>query len=287
MTEFDYNVGLSTAFDLTEENFKKLRDAGISAIEISVPAEKYAGIDYAGVKKFADEYGIKLWSYHLPFYPFEKIDISALDEEQRKYTLSYFSEIIEKATAIGFDKVVVHASGEPIEECKREKRMSQAKKSLAFLAEFAGKRGAVIAVEDLPRTCLGRNSSDIKELLSADKRLKVCFDTNHLLGEDNLDFMEELKDKIITVHISDYDRVNERHWLPGEGVIDWQEMLKKFREIGYKGVWMYEISLKCPKTIIRDRDLDFVDFRANADNIFANKPQPVLSRHKPDLGMWE
>lgn len=96
MTEFDYNVGLSTAFDLTEENFKKLRDAGISAIEISVPAEKYAGIDYAGVKKFADEYGIKLWSYHLPFYPFEKIDISALDEEQRKYTLSYFSEIIEK-----------------------------------------------------------------------------------------------------------------------------------------------------------------------------------------------
>lgn len=67
--------------------------------------------------------------------------------------------------------------------------MSQAKKSLAFLAEFAGKHGAVIAVEDLPRTCLGRNSSDIKELLSADKRLKVCFDTNHLLGEDNLDFM--------------------------------------------------------------------------------------------------
>ena len=90
MTEFDYNVGLSTAFDLTEENFKKLRDAGISAIEISVPAEKYAGIDYAGVKKFADEYGIKLWSYHLPFYPFEKIDISARRGTKKVYSFVFF-----------------------------------------------------------------------------------------------------------------------------------------------------------------------------------------------------
>lgn len=287
MSDIDYMVGLSTAFELTEDNFKKLKNSGIGAIEISVPAEKYADINYADVKKFADKYGIKLWSFHLPFYPFEQIDISALDEKQRMFTLSYFSEIIEKATAIGFDKFVVHASGEPIDDRERGKRMSQAQKSFAFLAEFAWERGAVIAVEDLPRTCLGRNSDDVKDLISADERLKVCFDTNHLLVEDNLDFMEKLKDKIITVHISDYDRINERHWLPGEGVVDWQKMLEKFREIGYKGVWMYEISLKCPKTIIRNRDLEFCDFRTNADNIFANKPQPVLSRHKPNLGMWE
>ena len=51
MTEFDYNVGLSTAFDLTEENFKKLRDAGISSIEISVPAEKICGNRLCGRKK--------------------------------------------------------------------------------------------------------------------------------------------------------------------------------------------------------------------------------------------
>ena len=57
------------------------------------------------------------------------------------------------------------------------------------------------------------------ELISADDRLRVCFDTNHLLKESIIDFIYNVGDKIITTHVSDYARENERHWLPGEGVI--------------------------------------------------------------------
>ena len=42
--------------------------------------------------------------------------------------------------------------------------------------------------------------------------------------------------------MSDYDRKNERHWLPGEGVIDWTELLSALVESGYEGPFIYEAS---------------------------------------------
>lgn len=42
--------------------------------------------------------------------------------------------------------------------------------------------------------------------------------------------------------MSDYDRKNERHWLPGEGVIDWNELLSVLIDSGYKGPFIYEAS---------------------------------------------
>lgn len=283
-----YKIGMSTCgFELTEDNFSKLKKAGIDSVEISLSSEKYADINYSELKDFSKKYDIELQSYHLPFGPFEEIDISAFDKGIREYTIDYFSELIKKASDIGIDKFVIHPSGEPINQEERGERMKYSQQSLDQLAEIAKKSGSWIAVEDLPRTCLGCDENEIAELVGVNPLLKVCFDTNHLLKTDALSFMDKLADKIITVHISDYDKVNERHWLPGEGIIDWNLMLKKFKEINYSGVWMYEISLACPKTIIRERDLTFEDFYENAVNIFENKSQPKLSRHKENLGFWE
>ena len=165
--------------------------------------------------------------------------------------------------------------------------MSCAKAHLASLAEIAKQYGAVIAVENLPRTCLGRNSDEMLVLISAHENLRVCFDTNHLLGEDPIAFLDRVGEKVITTHVSDYDFVNERHWLPGEGRLDWQAILGKLREIGYGGVWLYEISFSCPKTILRDRDLTCEDFVRNAEELFEGIVPTVASRPKPNLGMWE
>ena len=55
--------------------------------------------------------------------------------------------------------------------------------------------------------------------------MKVCFDSNHLLQEQGDSFILAVGDKIVTTHISDYDFVNERHLLPGELDIDWEEYM--------------------------------------------------------------
>jgi len=270
-----YKIGMSTFSNpINKDLFSKYRDGGIDAIELSVKYDEIMEQDFKKIKALSEEYGVDLWSFHLPFQPYGVMDIS-LPHTYRK-TIDYFKEIIKRVSDIGVDKFVVHPSGEPISDEDRPKLMDCAKNSLAELAEIAKSCNAVIAVEDLPRTCLGKNSSEIKELISLNDDLRVCFDTNHLLSENPVDFIHALKDKIITIHVSDYDFINERHWLPGEGKLDWNGILNAFKDINYNGVWMYEINFKCPNSISRSRDLTCSDFKRNAMEIFENRPLSII-----------
>ena len=262
--------------ELTEENLAKMSKAGITAVELSSSPVFQSEADYGILKKTAEKYGVDLWSCHLPFYPFEDFDISTLERDARKKIVEYHGELIKKAADVGIDKFVIHPSGEPIEESERADRLNCAMESLSVLAEIAQKSGGTVAVEDLPRTCLGRDTGELCKLVSADDRLRVCFDMNHLLYDDNVEFIKALGEKIITVHVSDYDFTNERHWLPGEGKNPWDAIYNGLKEVGYNGVWMYELRLEAPKTILRPRDLTFEDIYNNAQTIFRGEaPLPL------------
>ena len=279
----------SCGFALNEESFQELSAAGIQEIEISLSYNKYADLNYPAVKALADQYGINLWSYHLPFGGLNAMDIASKDEDMRKRSVACWGELIKKGAEIGIQKFIAHPSSEPKaeNEDERKRELDQSMRSLQTLAEIAGANGGVIAVENLPRTCLGRTSDEMLLLTSADSRLKICFDTNHLLAEDLYGFLDRIADKIVTLHISDYDFVNERHWLPGEGKVDWKRLYTKLLQSGYNGVWMYEVGSKCPKTIIRDRNLTSADFARNAYEIFNNENLTVMGTPKENLGMWE
>lgn len=281
-----YRIGLSTCNKVINDAlFRDYAENGITEAEISQAG--YADFDYRNAKKLSDRYGVRLWSLHLPFFPFSEIDISAPDDALRKGTVSLLSEIMKKGAEIGIRRFIIHPSGEPNAESDVPEKMRCAKESLAALADVAEKQGAVLCVEDLPLTCLGHSIAQMHELLSADDRLRVCFDTNHITVEKPEDVIRALGDKIITLHVSDFDFCNERHWLPGEGKIDWPAVLAALSAISYQGPWLYEIGFTCPKTILRDRALTCRDFAENAKALFAGTPTPVLSRPKPNLGMWE
>ena len=267
-------VGMSScAFALDEVSFASLAKAGIDCIEISLYYTKHPEIDFAETARLSKEYGVALWSYHLPFAPPDVLDIASVDEGVRRRTVDHWGELIRKGAEIGIRTFVVHPSSEP--KCDggegREREMCASMTSLAALAEIAAREGGVIAVEDLPRTCLGRSAEEIARLISADDRLRVCFDTNHLLIDNNLNFIDKLGDKIVTLHVSDYDFVDEKHWLPGEGKNDWREILAALCRVGYTGPWMYELGLKAPATITRERDLTIADFKANAEAVFERR----------------
>jgi sugar phosphate isomerase/epimerase len=157
--------------------------------------------------------------------------------------------------------------------------MECAKSSLKKLAEVAAEYGAVIAVENLPRTCLGKNSEEMLELLSADERLRSCFDTNHLLSESHESYIKAVCKYMITSHVSDYDFVDERHLLPGEGKVDWEKLLSDLSENGYVGGWMYEVGFGSSPRIERERDLTPYDFKRNALELFSGE-EPTLIKRK-------
>jgi len=259
--------------ELTEQNFIDMKNAGVKELELSFNPEKYDMLDWDGIKEKADKYGINLWSLHLPFGPFERINPADSNKKVNENTISYLGSLIKKGAEIGIKIAVVHPSGEPIEENDRENQLETAGKTLYSLADIAQECGVTIAVEDLPRTCLGRDSYDIKKILSYDERLRVCFDTNHLLKQKNVDFIKDIGDKIITTHVSDYDMLNERHWIPGEGIIDWIELIGTLENIGYEGPILYELGFSAPSSINR-RKITLNDIKENY-HLLVNK-LPVI-----------
>lgn len=272
---------------LTREKFAELQSAGIEAIEVCFGNLHNIDVNLSELSALSKEYGVELWSYHLPFVPYSELEPSSRENDIREKTVYTFSELIKRFADNGFSRFVVHASGEPIGKDERDERLKCAADSLSRLADVAEKCGGVVAVEDLPRTCIGRNSDEILYLLSANDKLRVCLDTNHLLGEPISSFISEVGNKIITLHVSDYDFGDERHWLPGEGMVDWIELYNQLIGVGYNGVWMYEVGYKTPKSIYRPYDLCPADLVRNAREIFAGMKPTSLGKPADNLAVWK
>lgn len=245
---------------LTDEGLEALHQAGVQAIELSFRTAQMDRIDLAAQVEKARAHGLLVWSIHLPF---DSLDIAALDEDFRRRTLCYHEGLIARAGAAGIRTAVVHTCLEPVADADRAARMERSKESLRELAECAQAAGVVVAVEELPRSCLGNCSREMLELLSADERLRLCFDTNHLLGEDAVQFLSFMSGKIRTVHFSDYDFIDERHWLPGEGKIDWRALLRALKATGYTGPFLYEVGMEPPRMTDRTTPRTLDEFTRN------------------------
>ena len=88
-----YKIGLSTTGErINEETIAEYAESGIEYIEISAGKNGTDAICFEELKKWVDKYGVKIWSLHLPFCPFNVIDIS--NEELADFTVGYLSQLI-------------------------------------------------------------------------------------------------------------------------------------------------------------------------------------------------
>lgn len=252
MTSYDKWLTAVSTPHTDLETLKRMKDCGIDAVELSVGWQDCDGIDWEGFRKNADAAGMLIASYHLPFSG--EINIADPDEERRAGAVKYQQGQMRKAAAAGIDRFIIHPSAEPIPDGERHVWMAAAKKSLRELAQTAAELGGVLCVEDLPRTCLGHTAEEMLELAGVDDRLRVCFDVNHLLtvyGTTHVDFVEKLGHLIVTTHMSDYDFIDEKHFFPGYGLIDWKEVVEALERADYDGPFIYEggfsPSARCPE----------------------------------------
>ena len=262
--------------------------AGVACAEISMPGRDYAGFPYAEFARHARDCGVAIRSFHLPFYTDETVDPAALDPGVRRRTAELHAHYVRVAASMGARIAVVHACLEPVEDADRAERLARAKESMAALADIGAAEGVTVCVENLPRSCLGNTSAELADIVACDPRLRVCFDVNHLLLESHADFLSRLGPLVATLHVSDYDFVNERHWLPGEGKIDWNALADGLDAIGSEDAFTYELSFAAnPKTVARDRDLTAADLVRNTREIEARAPLTVHGAGGlPDLPMW-
>jgi hypothetical protein len=88
----------------------------------------------------------------------------------------------------------------------------------------------------------------------------------------------------ITLHVSDYDGVDERHWMAEEGIIDWKAVVAALRQANYQGPFLFETNKHKDGTPLKPSEM--VDFlrKINAD---ADKQTPEPSPPKTEILKWK
>ncbi len=242
-----WKCALSVGFEaMNESSLRSLAADGIHEVELSsgnlAPFDKADFIHSTELMvKNARMCGVNISSVHLPFSPFGDIDPASFDAEKRNFTVKVQSELLKAAGGAGIKIAVIHPSGEPYADNERAERLKAATDTIARISDAAHGAGVTLALENLPRTCLCRTHDEMSIFLDAIPELKVCFDMNHSLTEQNIDYISAVSDRIVTLHVSDYDRIDERHWLPGKGVNDWDKIISLLEEKNYSGRWLYEL----------------------------------------------
>ena len=227
--------------------FDALARAGIFQVELSSgdSAPYYDELDFPHRAKeivsLAQAHGVTVSSLHLPFAPFFTLDPASARPAVRRCAVEKQSELLRACGDAGIPLAIIHPSGEPYLPRWRENRLACAIETIGKLCETATACGVTLCLENLPRTCLCRTSDEMLRFLQAIPDLRVVFDTNHSLKEDNVHYIRAVGEKIVTLHVSDYDFIDERHKLPGEGKNDWEAILAALEEVGYAGRFLYEL----------------------------------------------
>jgi sugar phosphate isomerase/epimerase len=232
----------------TPAHIDALDDSAVTAVEIVGPVPQCPFDQPQTLRELRGrlrEARVRLHSVHLPYGG--ALDLSRPDEALREEAIQLTEANLCAAAELGAGLVVVHPSAEPIADDARAAHLDASRRSLSVLAATASELGVRIAVECLPRTCLGHTAAELLSIVedTDPATVGVCIDVNHLnLREPDLRVaVNVVGPRLLTLHCSENDGEDERHWLPGDarGVIDWPAFIAGLRAVRYAGPFLYEL----------------------------------------------
>lgn len=222
-----------------------LTGSSVKSVELWEPGFTSDSIAIDNLRRAFSDAGVEVRTVHAEFGA--GLDFSSPDAEVRKTGIHVFERALDLAVKMDARILVVHPSSEPIEEEDRGNRIRYAKKSIEEIAGKASGVGKAVALELLPRTCLGRSADELLQLIDQvdAEACGLCLDTNHLMGNyaQLPEAVRKMGNRLIALHCSDYDGVDEKHWPPGQGVIDWDAFLTALLEARFVGPFHYEAGL--------------------------------------------
>ncbi|MBE7038447.1 MAG: sugar phosphate isomerase/epimerase [Ruminococcaceae bacterium] len=188
-------------------------------------------------------------SIHLPFVPPSEVDLKQSYGEIYNNTIKIYTELIKASANAGIKYAVIHSGLGVKPEQDRNEVYNIVCSNLKKLCEISKEAGIKLAIENLKPAAIGGTKEEIYSLINEIDDLGVCFDTNHSLCQTNEDFIRLIKDRIVTLHVSDYDFVDEQHWLPLCGKINWKSIINELKKVGYDGIFTYEVPSKDSVTV--------------------------------------
>ena len=175
-------------------------------------------------------------SMHLPFCGKYCWDSSSPDETIRKDVSERLIRLIRDHADLMGPMVTLHAGGGS-PQSEHLQRIGQVCKTIEEMLPTARELGFMINVEFLPRTCLGNSPEELLRIVSNfdEDEVGICLDVNHIMDryKDLPEMINMLAPRIRSFHLCDYDGIDETHWIPGQGIINWPELMRHIRAIDH------------------------------------------------------
>ena len=191
-----------------------------------------------------DEGLVEISSIHIPFMPFIEWAYASPVEAVRRRAAKKLLDWLEGTRECKCRLYTLHGSGEPVADADRKAAVAALRRTLDEILPFFSDIGAAVNVEVLPRSCIGRTPDELEEAV-ADfpvENVGICFDVNHLCGapERVPEYIARLAPRIKSLHLSDYDGIDECHWYPGLGALDWPAIMAEIRKIPQELLLIFE-----------------------------------------------
>jgi sugar phosphate isomerase/epimerase len=238
-------TGILPGKSYSEREYALLRQYGIDSVEIGTE-QAGAALDssslYDKFVAFCKGAQPPVSAIHAPFWPDH--DFSVLDQKRREVALNHATAALELANRSGVNLVVIHGSEDPISAGTRGDRLAQAHQSLAELVPRAKALNVRLALEMMPPEWLPAGVDEALAMVEGldPKVIGFCLDTNHAnLTGDLSEIVHALGQRIWDVHLSDNDGRKQQHWMPFQGIIDWQGFLAALNKARYVGPLHYEV----------------------------------------------
>lgn len=245
----------------TEQAIKLCKDAGFLRLDYNYTdfQERIFRMSWAEEEKMAqairaaaDRLGATFTQMHGPVHGitfsslYHGMDMdSFLDLAQRS---------IRTASIIGAPWVVFHPGNRGDVYDSMEENLRYNRELFQRLIPELEKTGVGIALENLydrrhPRTgIIQRHGTAVPEALCelVDRidhpLVGICWDTGHghIQGLSQGDSIRMIGKRLKAMHIQDNDGVKDQHLFPYYGTIDWPDVTRSLRDIGYAGDFTYE-----------------------------------------------
>lgn len=248
----NWPIGLSTGCFYQQnilDCLASVRASGFSMIEIcSSPAHldyhDRAAVEAAAAK--IHELGMEAYSFHAPFS--DQIDIASQDATQSAAAVSEILLAAEAAALLKVHYFVIHPGPEFSNEISAGERLARMENVVASLNTVAARcreLGIMCVLENkLPHLLFG-NTSDILWILDAisTSEIGACLDTGHAtIAGDIFTLLHKLAGHLRLIHAHDNDGHSDIHRTPGDGVIDWEKLLRDLVQAQFHGAFILELS---------------------------------------------
>ncbi|NCA67744.1 MAG: sugar phosphate isomerase/epimerase [Clostridia bacterium] len=214
-------------FDLTpSERFSLIKNAGINDLGIW-RAEDFMLMTKLGEyeqTKLIAEYGFNITYAHAPI---RLTPYLANKYYNKAETLKTYKLWLKGCEELHIPILVIHTPA-----CTPDLI-----ENLRELSDFANTCNVKIAVENI------EGLAPFDEIFAAIDNIYFCFDSSHaaLFGDARGEMALKYKDRLICTHLSDNDLSKDRHWMIGDGNIEWKQVASNLKKANYKGTINFEV----------------------------------------------